>query len=529
MKTDSYPTGPNDGSLVYWYNGTACNIAGTNGQKYYFGIFAHDTAMNFAPGVFVAGIPNSYDNVKNFTVYEPWVGAAGFRWINPVESGQHDSQILIRRKDRLPVDPADGYDPDSGLWFQYWYNTQEFGELVTIGSTYYYGIYAVDTMMNFAGGLAGSFKSGYSGIGNVSTLRFTPGYGAIALSWVNPSGSNYVSTLVVKKSGSYPASPTDGTIAYWSNGQSFTDTGLTIGQKYYYGFFTQDTAGNFSPGIYGGEYAGNYANVKDLEAIPGNGVITLNWKNPNRTDYLQTMIVRRSDRMPMNAADGSQVYWSNGTTFSDVSVTNGTVYYYSLIAHNASYNPSEGIGVACKAGTSATLSPAAILSVPSVINSPIWNLQENTNWGWFDKLGDFTQPEIAEFWGTDGPFEQADNSLILQGDNTKLTLKNILIGKPVQVVVDYTSDGSVTITPVLLVNKDNAIDAVIAPLKSQTITQDGKQITTSEIQGYGDNDQLQFVIQNPHKAVIKINSIRLIPMAPVKVTVAGTSQYADLM
>ena len=242
-RTDRYPVDQSDGTMMYWYNGTACNFAGTNGQKYYFGIFAHDTAMNFAPGVFVAGIPNSYDNVKDFTIYEPWLGAAGFRWTNPIESRQHDSQILIRRRDRLPVDPADGYDPLSGLWFEYWYNTQEFGEMgLTVGSTYYYGMYAVDTMMNFAGGVAGAFIPGNTGISNVSSLRVIPGYGSIFLNWINPTGSNYVSTLVVKQNGRYPSNPTDGTIAYWYNGNSFLDSGLTMGQKYFYGIFTQDTA-----------------------------------------------------------------------------------------------------------------------------------------------------------------------------------------------------------------------------------------------------------------------------------------------
>jgi len=530
-RTDRYPLNPSDGTIIYWYNGIQSNFAGTNGQKYYFGIFCHDTAMNFSSGAFIAGIPNSYSNVRNFSMYVPWLGAAGFNWVNPTETGQHDSEILIRRRDRLPVDPADGYDPTSGLWFQYWYNTQSYGEMgLTVGSTYYYGIYGVDTMENFSGGLAGAFIPGYSGLGNVSTVQFIPGYGTIQASWINPSGANYVSTLMVKKSGSYPSNPTDGNIAYWSNGQSFLDSGLIIGNKYYYGLFTQDTAGKFSPGIFGGEYAGNYANVKNITATPGNGFITLGWQNPNRTDYLKTVIIRRTDRMALNATDGTQVYWNNGTTFSDTSVTNGQVYYYSFFAHDAYYNPSEGIGISAKPSASATESPVMMTAAASLESSPLLAQQENSNIGWNDNLGDFSQPNRIYFWGTDGSSEQADNMLVLQGDNTKLTLKNSLIGKPVKVTVTYTADKSVTITPVLLVNnEDQTIAAVVTPYQSQTVTQDGKQITTAEIQGYGDDVQLQFVIQNPNKTVIKINSIQLILVSSLKVAHTNSLQYANLM
>jgi hypothetical protein len=533
MKTDSYPTGPNDGTLTYWYNGTACNVAGTNGQKYYFGIFAHDTLMNFAPGVFVAGIPNSYSNVRDFTVYEPWLGAAGFRWVNPTETGQHDSQILIRRKDRLPVDPADGYDSDEGKWFQYWYNTQEYGEAsLTVGSTYYYGMYAVDTMSNFAGGLAGAFIPGYTGISNVSSFRVIPGYGCIYLNWINPSGPNYASTLVVKRTDRYPATPMDGSIVYWDNGQSIQDAGLTMGQRYFYGVFTFDTAGKYSPGMFAGEYAGNYANVKNVSAVGGNGTITLNWQNPNRTDYQKMKIIRRADRMPMSVSDGTQVYWNNGTTFTDTGLTNGQTYYYGFFDHDQFFNYSEGMGIACKPTASATKISSIAFSKKDFSQESLKDLElsVSSSLGWNDNLGDFSQPNRIYFWGSDSQSEQKDDTLVLQGDNTKLTLKNPLIGKPVKVIVTYTADQSVSITPVLLVNKeDNTIAAVISPYKTQTVTQDRKQITTSEIQGYGNNDQLQFVIQNSGKSVIKINSIQLVPITPVRVVGTYPEQYAELM
>ena len=58
-RTDRYPTGPTDGSVIYWYNGTTCVDAGlTNGQTYYYGVFAHDTSYSYATGVFKSAYLN---------------------------------------------------------------------------------------------------------------------------------------------------------------------------------------------------------------------------------------------------------------------------------------------------------------------------------------------------------------------------------------------------------------------------------------------------------------------------------------
>ena len=54
-REDRYPTGPNDGTQVYWFNGSSCVDSGlTNGKTYYYGLFAHDTANVFASGVFIS-------------------------------------------------------------------------------------------------------------------------------------------------------------------------------------------------------------------------------------------------------------------------------------------------------------------------------------------------------------------------------------------------------------------------------------------------------------------------------------------
>ena len=239
----------------------------------------------------------------------------------------------------------------------------------------------------------------------------------------------------------------------------------------------------------------------------------------------------KTDIMPMNAGDGTQLYLSNWISLTDSGLTNGQTYYYGFFAHNQFFNYSEGMGIACKPRVSAA--NVNIMATPNTIPQESLKALEvpvSLNIGWNDNLGDFSQHNRAYFWCTDGSSEQKDEFLVLQGDVTKLTLKNSLIGKSVKITVTYTSDQLVMISPVLLVNnEDNTIAAVISPYKSQTVTLDGKQITTSEIQGYGDNDQLQFIIQNPGKSVIKVNYIQMTPINAPKTVGITVAQYAELM
>ncbi len=70
--------------------------------------------------------------------------------------------------------------------------------------------------------------------------------GEIVFTWNNPNEADFVRTVIVRKLGSYPTSPTDGTIVYESDGETFTDMNLTNGTMYYYAFYAYDHARTYS-------------------------------------------------------------------------------------------------------------------------------------------------------------------------------------------------------------------------------------------------------------------------------------------
>jgi len=93
---------------------------------------------------------------------------------------------------------------------------------------------------------------------------------------------------------------------------------------------------------------GTFRNIEGLETYSDSSSITLTWVNPDRGDYQATLIVRRTERMPLSPSDGDTQYWFNETTFTDNNVTSGQTYYYALFAHDRNFNFSPGTGISAQ-------------------------------------------------------------------------------------------------------------------------------------------------------------------------------------
>lgn len=102
------------------------------------------------------------------------------------------------------------------------------------------------------GGGSGAGTSGGTVSGPIGAPTLTSAAGddsQITLNWNDPGTSSFVRTIVVKKTGSYPTSPTDGQVIYEGNGGTFTDTNVSNGTTYYYAIYSYDRAKNYSSPI----------------------------------------------------------------------------------------------------------------------------------------------------------------------------------------------------------------------------------------------------------------------------------------
>jgi peptidoglycan hydrolase-like protein with peptidoglycan-binding domain/phosphodiesterase/alkaline phosphatase D-like protein len=102
------------------------------------------------------------------------------------------------------------------------------------------------------GGGGGAGTNGGAVTGPVGSPTLTSAAGddsQITLNWNNPNTTSFVRTIVIKKEGGYPTSPSDGQIVYEGNGGTFTDTNLSNSTTYYYAIYSYDRAKNYSSGV----------------------------------------------------------------------------------------------------------------------------------------------------------------------------------------------------------------------------------------------------------------------------------------
>jgi hypothetical protein len=72
----------------------------------------------------------------------------------------------------------------------------------------------------------------------------------IVFIWDNTNEVDFFHTIIVRKEGSYPISPTDGNTVYENSGKTFTDTDVTNGTTYYYAFYSYDHGRNYSTPVH---------------------------------------------------------------------------------------------------------------------------------------------------------------------------------------------------------------------------------------------------------------------------------------
>ena len=65
--------------------------------------------------------------------------------------------------------------------------------------------------------------------GTIMNFAATTADGTVNLTWTNPTDTDFNKTKILMKAGSYPTSPTDGTVVYEGSGTSDSTTALTNG------------------------------------------------------------------------------------------------------------------------------------------------------------------------------------------------------------------------------------------------------------------------------------------------------------
>ncbi|MEI6887624.1 MAG: fibronectin type III domain-containing protein, partial [bacterium] len=192
-------------------------------------------------------------------------------WDNP-NNTDFSGVKIVRRTDYSPISPTNGTLVYKGA------NTSYTNTGLTNGTTYFYTIFAYDKNNNFShiDSTVKAVATPYEGTplpnayevtppstsftepntatqGNIASMNASSSSGQIILTWVNPFNDiSWKGTKIIRKTGSYPVSPTDGKIVYNGTNSAYTDTGVSIGTTYYYAAFAYNDWRNYSDGTVSG-------------------------------------------------------------------------------------------------------------------------------------------------------------------------------------------------------------------------------------------------------------------------------------
>jgi fibronectin type 3 domain-containing protein len=328
----------------------------TNGQTYYYKVTAVNAVGEGPRSNEASGTPTSSQTVPSpprQLSATPGDAQITLTWLAPSSDG--GSPITNYRIYRGPASGGESLLTTIGSEFSYSDTT------VTNGLAYYYFVKAVNGIGEGGSSneVAATPVAGPSVPDAPRSLVATPGNGTITLTWSPPSSDGrspitgytvYRGTNSGNRSFSVPL----------GNVSTYTDTGLSNGQRYYYVVTAVNAIGEGPPSS---EKSAKPATVPDapgnLRAIPGNGNVTIQWSGAANNGAPVTNY--RVYRGTTSGSTSLLTTVGNVDTYTNTGLTNGVRYYYRVAAVN---NVGEG-----PKSNEASASPTGGPSVPGVPRS----------------------------------------------------------------------------------------------------------------------------------------------------------------
>jgi fibronectin type 3 domain-containing protein len=331
---------------------TLTNTGLTNGTTYYYVVFALNAGGSSAPSAQAAATPVAPPSAPTGVTAAPGNAQVMLNW--PAVAGA--TSYKVQRSTTSGTGYADfaGNTPATPPFT----NTG-----LTNGTAYYYVVFA----LNAGGSSARSAQATATPIAPPtvapSSLTAVPGNARVTLNWnAVPGATGYVVRRSITSGSGYVDLPGITTT-------SLLDTGLVNGTTYFY-VVVATNAGGLGPVSteISATPVAPPAAPTGLSATPGDGQIALSWNAVPGAAFYR---VRRSITNGGGYADfsGNTV---TGLTFTNTGLTNGTPYYYVVVASNAG---GESLPSA-QAGATPIAPPAA----PTGLSAVPGNAQVSLSW-----------------------------------------------------------------------------------------------------------------------------------------------------
>jgi hypothetical protein len=318
--TDNYPSTRSDGSLVANIDvGTTYFIHGSLDEhtQHYYAAWAYNETFDEWSIRFIetTGFLHEGYTTKPGRTRGP-VNLTNFYPANNQENVSMNTNLQVRTTNYESTGPMTIHyrTNSSGSWATIDTKVDVADGIHTISTThfpeqlkwYWYSINATDG--DFWTNQTVTFKTKSVDAPSALVAKVPRINGQINLTWINIPEAE--STVIVRKIGSYPNSPTDGVEVYNGTGEYYNDTGLDNGIIYYYRSYS------YLDGRYSTSFGSARALTHPLQPTDvvvertGHRSIRISWTKGEGSD--KTHIMMFEDFYPMNTTHGTFVYNSTG-------------------------------------------------------------------------------------------------------------------------------------------------------------------------------------------------------------------------
>ena len=357
-KVGSAPTNNTDGTQIFNAIGTNFVDSGlTNATQYFYALYAFDTAVNYAAGVQISATPVA--GIVNDPTFTPIPGTYG--------PGLNVTITLTPVPDNVCY-TTNGTNPSCLLGGCL--SGASYSGPVPVASTQTLKAIGCKNLFADSNVVTGAYTIDTTPTAAVSGFAGTPSNTQVVLAWTNPGDVDYLSTKILRKTGSAPLNDTDGIAVYNSTGTSFNDTGLVNGTKYFYAAFAYDAVNNVStaaqitaipsmPGWYTFLGSGGNERIDAIAATNDGGVIiaasaTVNFATLGGQPLILAHAGGAFDFLVVKLTNTGSVQWYTflGGTASDKAfgVTQTNDGGYVVVGTFGNPNPANLNGVMPNAG-----------------------------------------------------------------------------------------------------------------------------------------------------------------------------------
>ena len=291
---------------------------------------------------------------------------------------------------------------------------------LTNSATYYYKVKAVNSASS--GALSSEMSATPTAPATVpsapQSFTASPGNAQVVLTWSAPSSNGGLSIIAYKVYRG-TASGGESLLTTLANVLTYTSTGLTNGQTYYYKVSAINSIGE---GPQSNEVSGTPvapATVpsapQSFTASPGNAQVVLTWSAPSSNGGL-SIIAYKVYRGTASGGESLLTTLANVLTYTSTGLTNGQTYYYKVTAVN-----SVGEGPQSNEASGTPVAPATVPTAPQSFTATAGNAQVVLTWSAPSSNGGASITGYMVYQGT-----------IPGGESLLTTLANVLT---------YTSTG----------------------------------------------------------------------------------------